>query len=280
MKKLSTLIVIIFVMLSGCNLIIDFIDSGNDLLPADIFILDDISVIPHNGSYEYAMGDAISGTKKSIEFTVENRGEKDLHLYTDPRVQLDGSPEFSLKQDVDGFIVPGGTSHFSISFEPAEVGLYQASISVESNDARKTPYTFTITGNCTEEETAIISIRYGSQVIENNDILNIGDVKIGSRKNVVFHLKNLGTKNLKLERDQNNDNKYIGVKGDGFSLTKDVESPVEPDSIFTFHIKLKPDNETRYQGIIIIRKIIDVSNETGDREIEEFRYTLEANGIK
>lgn len=269
MKKLIIFIVVIFTLLSGCNLIIGFLDGDKEIdvnpLPANIFILNDTYVIPFDGPI-YPIGNTVSNTEKIIDFTVENRGETALYLYGNPRVQLDGEG-FSLKQDTKDIILPGDSSIFSISFIPPAEETYKASIIVESSDTDKSPYHFYLTGTGTEIHLAGISIRYGNTIIENGDLLDIGSFKIGNEKKEVFHLKNIGSADLVLDGTP-----YVRVSGEGFSLIKDAESPVEPDTEVTYQIGFLPARENAYGGTIRI--------ESNDPDVPEFIYTIEGYGIQ
>ena len=82
-------------------------------------------------------------------FTIENSGSGVLNLDGVPQVEISGTnaADFTLTglpaSLVAGF---GGTTTFEITFDPSDVGLRQAEISIANNDTDENPYNFSIQG--------------------------------------------------------------------------------------------------------------------------------------
>lgn len=86
-------------------------------------------------------------------YVIQNYGAGMLYLTGSPRVQISGSPDFSIyEQPPDSAIDPwdgstNGATGFSVQFDPSgSPGLKQAVISITSNDANHSPYQFAIQG--------------------------------------------------------------------------------------------------------------------------------------
>jgi uncharacterized delta-60 repeat protein len=84
-------------------------------------------------------------------FTIINNGTAILNLTSTPRVGLSGSSAFSVAaQPASATITDGGgTSDFTISFDPAIPGAHAATVSIANNDSDENPFTFAITGTGT-----------------------------------------------------------------------------------------------------------------------------------
>jgi F0F1-type ATP synthase epsilon subunit len=83
-------------------------------------------------------------------FTIENTGSADLNLTSGPpRVTVTGV-DFSLITDASTPVSSGGgTTTFTVRFDPSATGLRSGSISIANNDADEKPYTFSIQGTGT-----------------------------------------------------------------------------------------------------------------------------------
>jgi len=83
-------------------------------------------------------------------FTVENLGTVDLALTGTPRVEVTGAhaADFTVTSQPSSPISSGGTTTFSIEFDPSAAGLREAEVRIESDDLAD-PYTFAIQGTAT-----------------------------------------------------------------------------------------------------------------------------------
>jgi len=94
--------------------------------------------------------DASLGTA-FVTFTINNTGSSNLTLTGIPTVNIigDHAADYTVTTLPSSSISAGGSSDFIVAFDPAIVGLRNATISITSNDATETPYLFAIQGNGT-----------------------------------------------------------------------------------------------------------------------------------
>lgn len=150
----------------------------------------------------------IYGGANTNTFTIVNSGSGDLTLSGSPLVQLSGSHsgDFSVSQQPASSTVSGqgGTQTFQVTFDPSTTGLRQATITVTSNDADESPYTFGIQGTGTiNPEIDIlgngVSITDGDALPTVTDSTDFGTVQIGSDANIVtYTISNTGPTTLNL----------------------------------------------------------------------------------
>jgi hypothetical protein len=91
-----------------------------------------------------AAGD-VSVTKT---FVISNSGVGTLTLTGTPRVSIAGadSSQFFVATDPAGSVSPGGTTSFTVTFDPSAVGAQTALVSIASNDRFNSLFTFLISG--------------------------------------------------------------------------------------------------------------------------------------
>lgn len=93
-------------------------------------------------------GDALVGTETvQHTFTIFNTGDAELDLTDDPRVTISVS-DFSLESDAATSISSGGgSSDFTVTFDPSASGIRTATVSIANDDLDENPYNFLIQGN-------------------------------------------------------------------------------------------------------------------------------------
>jgi len=84
-------------------------------------------------------------------FTISNTGNAPLQLTGSPRVQVLGphAQDFTVIVQPAESVAPGGVTNFQVIFDPTEVGVRQAVISIWNNDDSENPYQFVIQGTGT-----------------------------------------------------------------------------------------------------------------------------------
>ena len=95
--------------------------------------------------------DVTAGTNANI-FTVTNSGTAVLNLTGTPRVTIGGTnaADFALTVDAATTVASGGgTTTFTITFDPSAAGLRSATVSIANDDADENPYNFSIQGTGT-----------------------------------------------------------------------------------------------------------------------------------
>jgi cytoskeletal protein CcmA (bactofilin family) len=100
---------------------------------------------------DFGPADISSGTVDHT-FTVENTGNADLNLTGSPKVVISGTnaADFSvIIQPSSPVAANGGTTTFTIRFDPSAIGLRTATVSIDNDDADENPYDFAIQGTGT-----------------------------------------------------------------------------------------------------------------------------------
>lgn len=84
-----------------------------------------------------------------VTYTIQNSGSTTLNLTGSPRVNImgDATTDFTVTTMPPSSISAGGSAQFVVAFDPIMVGLRTASISITSDDADESPYTFAIQGS-------------------------------------------------------------------------------------------------------------------------------------
>lgn len=89
---------------------------------------------------------AVVGGTVARTFTIINTGDADLSMANSPRVTLSGT-DFSLTTDATTPVIRnGGTTTFTITFEPSVSGIRTGTISIANDDSDENPYNFSIQG--------------------------------------------------------------------------------------------------------------------------------------
>ncbi len=88
-----------------------------------------------------------SGTNANT-FTITNSGTAALNLTDSTRVTIGGThaSDFSLTTDATTPVASGGTTTFTITFDPSATGTRSATVTIANNDADENPYNFNIQG--------------------------------------------------------------------------------------------------------------------------------------
>ncbi len=84
----------------------------------------------------------VSGGSTSHTFTIKNTGGADL---TVNGITSDNT-EFAVSGTTSGTIAAGGSSTFTVTFDPTALGVSSATITVDNDDADENPYDFSIQG--------------------------------------------------------------------------------------------------------------------------------------
>jgi len=89
-----------------------------------------------------------SGVTKDRTFTIENFGNASLTLNGMPLVTISGAhaSDFTVIANPTSPIPSGGSTTFTIRFDPSADGLRTATVSIPNSDSDENPYTFSIQG--------------------------------------------------------------------------------------------------------------------------------------
>jgi N-acetylneuraminic acid mutarotase len=100
----------------------------------------------------------VSSGAVSHTFTIKNIGAADLNLTGTPKVQISGphAANFIVTVQPASPVSSGGTTTFTIMFDPSVPDLHTATVSIDNDDGDENPYDFVIQGmgQCTSPPTA------------------------------------------------------------------------------------------------------------------------------
>ena len=191
---------------------------------------------------------AVVGGTNAHTFTITNSGSAELKLTDTPRVTVGGThvADFTLTTDAGTPVAPGGgTTTFTITFDPSAAGLRSATISIANDDSDENPYDFAIQGTGTvSSELGVsglaVSIPDGDTTPQLADDTDFGAVAVAGGTNAhTFTITNSGSAELKLTGTPR-----VAVGGThaaDFTLTSDAGTPVAPGGgTTTFTITFDP----------------------------------------
>ncbi len=148
----------------------------------------------------------ITGGTVVRTFTIRNTGTADLTMNGTPKVQVIGihAADFTVTLQPTSPVAASGTTTFQVSFDPSDMGVRNAAISIINNDADEDPYNFNIQGTGTSEPE--MSVEGNAIEIVNGDVTpsladnsDFGSLSlIGSTQVNTFTIKNTGSAALNL----------------------------------------------------------------------------------
>ncbi len=146
----------------------------------------------------------VTGGANANTFTITNSGTGALNLTDTPTVKIDGThaSDFTLTTDANTPVASGGTTTFTITFNPSATGLRTATVSIANDDADENPYNFSIQGTGCVPDIAV-----------NPTSKNFGDVVLGSSASQTFVVSNTGCADVVVSGTE-----LIGANADQFSI--------------------------------------------------------------
>ncbi len=103
--------------------------------------------VPDGGSHDF--GIAVTGSTRSVTFTLKNTGYNDLILTGTPKVVVSGThgSMFAISaQPTSPITAPTGTTTFTVQFLPTSSGVKTAALSIPSNDVDESPFDINLSG--------------------------------------------------------------------------------------------------------------------------------------
>lgn len=117
------------------------------------------SFSPNSNDHTYFGSAHVSDGTIIRTFTIFNTGSTDLSLTGSILVVLDGvhAVDFEVIEQPSSPILPGESTTFQIQFDPSDLGIRYATVTIANNDSDENPYTFTIQGTGYNEQSIIDS---------------------------------------------------------------------------------------------------------------------------
>lgn len=120
--------------------------SGWGTTAPEINLKRDTTYIP-SGSAGGDFGTVMTGDEADLEFTIENTGSADLNITGDVTLSGTDAGDFLITgQPSTPVTFGGGTSAFTVRFNPQSTGSKTATVSIPNSDLDANPYTFTVSG--------------------------------------------------------------------------------------------------------------------------------------
>jgi len=211
-------------------------------------------------------------------FTVTNSGDAALNLSGTPKVALSGthSADFSVtSQPSSPVAISGGTTTFTVEFDPSATGTRSATISIANDDADENPFTFAIQGEGVAPE---IALSGNGQNIPNGDVTpspsdhtDFGDADVGSGTvDRTFTETNSGDGALSLTGTPKV--ALSGTHSADFSVTAQPSSPVAiSGGTTTFTVEFDPSATGTRSATISI--------DNDDSDEDPFTFAIQGTGI-
>jgi uncharacterized repeat protein (TIGR01451 family) len=223
----------------------------------------------------------VTGTNSITHtFTITNTGSGTLHLDGDPRVQVldDPAQVFTVTRQPSAMVTAsGGTTTFTVRFDPASAITYTATISISNNDANEDPYTFAIRGVGTEPEMDVggngVSIASGSDTPLATDGTDFGSVIVTGTHSITqtFAITNTGNGVLHLDGDPR-----VQVLDDPAQVFTVIRQPSTTVDAFggttTFTVRFDPGDNVTYTATVRI------ANDDADES--PYTFVIRGTGIE
>ncbi|OUS02727.1 hypothetical protein A9Q86_02640 [Flavobacteriales bacterium 33_180_T64] len=223
--------------------------SEIDLVGNATSISDDDTTPSVTDDTDFGDADIAAGTVIHT-FTIENTGDATLNLTgSSPYVSISGThaADFSVTANPASSITASGNTTFDITFNPSDIGIRSATLTIANDDSNEDPYNFDIqgTGTTTLAEINILgntnTIADGDTTPSVTDDTDFGNVDVTSGADInTFTIENLGSlNNLNLTAGS----PYITISGThaaDFSITAIPTTPITAGGNTTFNITFNP----------------------------------------
>ena len=186
------------------------------------------------GEYDFGniLYDGNGGTvSSSVEFTIENPGTANLTISA-VTLSSGSTSEFELNTSATSSIVApgGGTTTFSVVFDPLARGSRAGTITITHNDTDMNPFSFIVSGAGVASE---IQVSENSVNINDGGSLDYGFAYSGETIDKTFTIHNNGTSTLTLSGTPT----ITGVDAADFSVTTPPSTSVAAGGSTTFVVR-------------------------------------------
>lgn len=194
--------------------------------PAATILTDGVSVID--------LGTTAVGLPVAKTFTIRNLGTQNLVISAISGDGLDiGSITFPALTGT--VIAGGGSTTFSVTFNPVSTGTKSAAIHIGSNDADENPFDISLTGTGVTAVPEIVVEQPVASDVADGGSRSFGAVATSSTASLTFTIKNIGTASLTgltITKD--------GTDQSMFSVTSNPVAPVGFGASTTFTVSFTP----------------------------------------
>ena len=135
----------------------------------------------------------VAGGSQDRTFTIESRGDAALDLTGNPRVTMTGphAADFVVTSTPNSPVAPGGTTTFTVRFDPSVRGLRTATVSIANNDADENRYEFAVQGAgfTTGQESIWPDTKIGSDSTAEGTYYELGTIFQAGISGKITHLR-------------------------------------------------------------------------------------------
>ncbi|MBN2305377.1 MAG: choice-of-anchor D domain-containing protein [Anaerolineae bacterium] len=211
--------------------------------------------IPDGGSFNF--GTTVVGSALTETFTVENTGDADLNLLTDPPTVPSG---FTAGNFSSTTVAQSGTATFDVTCDATSANTYSGSVSFANNDSDENPFNFTV--SCEVQATPAPEIEVedsGATPVADGSSYDMGSGPVGGAWTETFTVTNTGTAALNLLTDP-------PTVPSGFTAGNFGSTALAPSVSTTFDVTCDAASTGTYSG--------DVSFANNDSDENPFNFTI------
>ncbi|MBN2103073.1 choice-of-anchor D domain-containing protein [bacterium] len=225
---------------------------------------------------DFGIIDLNTGTEDHI-FTIQNIGNTDLTLSGSPAVSISGShaSDFTVTQQPASPVGSGNSVTFTIRFDPSDLDVRSATVTISNTDSNENPYDFAIqgTGQLMPEMDVTgnaISIADGDNTPNSTDETYFGDVATTGVTQVhTFFIENDGSADLILSGSPMVT--ISGTHASDFTVTQQPSSPVASGGNTSFIITFDPS--------ALGSRSATVSISNNDLDENPYTFAIEGTGV-
>ncbi|MBX3403598.1 MAG: choice-of-anchor D domain-containing protein [Phycisphaeraceae bacterium] len=210
-------------------------------------------------------------------FTVRNGGGATLMITGLPRVTIagDDAGAFTLVMDLAlASIDPQGSLTFQISFDPATVGDFTATVRIISDDPINAEYGFEISGSGVSVPLIGVRTQQGTPVPDNTTTVSPELRTNFGARNVVREVSNrvwVITNDGSAALDLSGGVRIMGLHAQDFRIIRQPDAVLMPGHTTTFHIRFNPSQVGFRQARIVI--------DTNDPDTARYNFAIRGRGF-
>ncbi|WP_395043269.1 choice-of-anchor D domain-containing protein, partial [Flavobacterium sp.] len=250
----------------------NFSIQGNGLNPEINILGNAISIVDGDTTASLTdwtdFGSTNIGSSLTRVFTIQNTGITTLNIGA---ITFSGvnAADFTITSLPASTVSPGGSTTFTVSFNPSAFGVKNAAISIANNDSNENPYDFALKGTCVAPEINLlgnaISIVDGDTTPVITDWTDFGSSNVGSPITRTFTIQNLGNAILNLGAIS-----FSGINASEFTISAAPTTSVAISGSTTFIVSFNPT------GAGIRTAVISIVNNDGNEN--PYDFTIQGTG--
>lgn len=202
---------------------------------------------------DFGSVDILTGAPQSV-FVISNLGTATLNLTLPVTLSGAGAGSFSIVSAPSAAVAIGGSTSFTVRFDPSAIGAASATVTVNNDDVNEAVYDFTISGTgISSPEISILgngqTIVSGDNTPSAADDTDFGQVNtLGSAVTRTYTVRNTGSGNLNVTLPL----AISGANANEFSVTANPTSTISPGGSSTFDVSFDPNFPGNRSGVVTL----------------------------